>query len=50
VVVKPSPVPSKKKPAAPPSKRQKRGATVATSLEVHQPSASSHNVSIVTCT
>jgi hypothetical protein len=49
-VVKPSPVPSKKKPTAPPSKCQKRGAAVATSLEVHQPSASSDNVSIAACT
>jgi hypothetical protein len=45
VVVKPSLVPAKKKPTAPPSKCQKRGAAVATSLEVHQPSASSDNVS-----
>jgi hypothetical protein len=44
-VIKPSPVPAKKKPNAPPSKRQKRGAVVATSFEVHQPSASSDNVS-----
>jgi hypothetical protein len=46
VVTKPSPVPIKKKPTAPPSKRQKRVTTVTTSLEVHQPSASSNNVSI----
>jgi hypothetical protein len=45
MVTKPSPVPAKKKPTAPPSKRQKRGTSVATSLEVHQPSASSDNVS-----
>jgi hypothetical protein len=44
-VIKPSLVPAKKKPIAPPSKRQKRGAAVATSLEVHKPSASSDNVS-----
>jgi hypothetical protein len=50
VVVKPSPVPSKKKPTAPPSKRLKRGAAAAASLEVHQPSASSDNVSIALCT
>jgi hypothetical protein len=50
MVVKPSPDPAKKKPTAPPSKRQKRGAAVATALEVHQPSASSDNVSIAACT
>jgi hypothetical protein len=45
-VIKPSPVPAKKKATAPPSKRQKRGTTVTTSLEVHQLSASPDNVSI----
>jgi hypothetical protein len=49
-VIKPSLVPAKKKPTAPPSKHQKRGAGVATSLEVHQPSSSSDNVSIALCT
>jgi hypothetical protein len=49
-VVKPLPVLSKKKPTAPPSKNQKRGAVVAASLEVHQPYASSNNVSIAACT
>jgi hypothetical protein len=44
-VIKPSPVPAKKKPTAPPSKHQKRGTTVTTSLEIHQPSSSSDNVS-----
>jgi hypothetical protein len=44
-VIKPSLVSAKKKPTAPPSKRQKRGTAVTTSLEVHQPSASSDNVS-----
>jgi hypothetical protein len=39
VVTKPLPVPTKKKPTAAPSKHQKRGTTVTTSLEVHQPSA-----------
>jgi hypothetical protein len=34
-VTKPSPVPCKKKAIAPPSKCQKRGATVTASLEVH---------------
>jgi hypothetical protein len=50
MVVKPSPVLSKKNPTAPPSKRQKRGAAVAASLKIHQPSASSDNVSIASCT
>jgi hypothetical protein len=45
-VIKPSPVPAKKKATAPPSKRQKRGTAVTTSLEVHQSSASPDNVSI----
>jgi hypothetical protein len=49
VVAKPSPVPAKKKPTAPPSKCQKRGTVVTTSLEVYQPSASSDNVSIAAC-
>jgi hypothetical protein len=49
VVVKPSPVPSKKKPTAPPSESQKRGDAAAASLEVHQSSASSDNVSIASC-
>jgi hypothetical protein len=48
-VTKPSLVPAKKKHTAPPSKRQKRGIVVTTSLEVHQPSASSDNVSIAAC-
>jgi hypothetical protein len=34
-VTKQSLVPAKKKPIAPPSKHQKRGAAVTTSLEVH---------------
>jgi hypothetical protein len=46
VVIEPSPVPAKKKATAPPSKCQKRGTTVTTSLEVHQSSASPDNVSI----
>jgi hypothetical protein len=50
VVVKPSPVLSKKNPTAPPPKRQKRVVAVVASLEVHQPSASSDNVSIAACT
>jgi hypothetical protein len=33
-VTKPSPVPTKKKPTGPPLKRQKRGTSVTTSLEV----------------
>jgi hypothetical protein len=46
VVVKPSPASPKKKATASPSKRQKRGAAVAASLEVHQPSScSTDNVS-----
>jgi hypothetical protein len=45
MVIKPLPVPAKKKPTAPPSKRQKTGAVVTTSLEVHQPSPSSDKVS-----
>jgi hypothetical protein len=45
MVVKPSLVPPKKKATAPSSKRLKRGATAAASLEVHQPSSSSENVS-----
>jgi hypothetical protein len=45
VVAKLSSVLSKKNPAAPTSKRQKRAAAVAASLEVHQPSSSSNNVS-----
>jgi hypothetical protein len=48
-VTKPSLVRAKKKPTAPPSKRQKRGTAVTTFLEVHQLSASSDNVSIATC-
>jgi hypothetical protein len=44
-VVKPSPVSPKKKAMAPPSKRQKREAAAAVSLEVHRPSSSSDNVS-----
>jgi hypothetical protein len=39
------PVPPKNKAAAPSSKRLKRGAAVTASLEVHQPSPSSDNVS-----
>jgi hypothetical protein len=49
-VVKLSLVPSKKKPTTPPLKHQKREAVVAASLEVHQPFASSDNVSIALCT
>jgi hypothetical protein len=45
MVVKPSPVPPKKKATAPPSKHQKRGVAAATSLEVHRPTSSSDNVS-----
>jgi hypothetical protein len=44
-VVKPSPVPPKKKATASSSKCLKRGAAVTASLEVHQPSSSSDNVS-----
>jgi hypothetical protein len=44
-MTKPSLVPAKKKPTTPPSKRQKRGTSVTTSLEVYQPFASSDNVS-----
>jgi hypothetical protein len=46
MVIKPSPVPAKKKATRPPSKRQKRGTVVTTSLEVHQSAASPDNVSI----
>jgi hypothetical protein len=49
VVVKPSVVLPKKNIPAPPSKRLKRAAAVTTSLEVHQPSASSDNVSNSSC-
>jgi hypothetical protein len=49
VVVTPSPVLHKKNPTTPPSKRQKRAAAVAASLEVHQPSAPSDNMSIAAC-
>jgi hypothetical protein len=45
MVVKPSLVPPKNKATAPPSKRQKGGAAATASLEVHQPSSSSDNVS-----
>jgi hypothetical protein len=45
VVVKPSVVLHKKNTPAPASKRPKRAAVVATSLEVHQPPASSDSVS-----
>jgi hypothetical protein len=44
-MTKPSPVPPKKKASAPSSKRLKRGAVVTASLEVHQPSSASDNVS-----
>jgi hypothetical protein len=44
-VVKPLPVPPKKRATAPSSKHLKRGAAAAASLEVHQPSSSSNNVS-----
>jgi hypothetical protein len=44
-LTKPSPVLAKKKPTAPPSKRQKRGTSVTTSLEVHHPSTASDIVS-----
>jgi hypothetical protein len=47
VVVKPAAVLPKKNTSAPPSKHPKRAAAVATSLEVHQPSASSDNVSFL---
>jgi hypothetical protein len=50
VVTKQSPIPAKKKPTAPPSKRQKRGIAVTTYLEVHQSSTSPDNVSIVSYT
>jgi hypothetical protein len=50
VVVKSSPVPSKRNSGVPPLKCQRKAAAVATSLEVHQPSASSDNVSIAACT
>jgi hypothetical protein len=45
MVVKPSAVLPKKNILAPPSKCLKRAAAATTSLEVHQPSASSENVS-----
>jgi hypothetical protein len=45
MVVEPSAVLPKKNTPAPPSKRLKRAAAVTTSLEVHQPTASSDNVS-----
>jgi hypothetical protein len=45
VVVRPSAVLPKKNIPAPPSKRLKRAAAATTSLEVHQPMASSDNVS-----
>jgi hypothetical protein len=45
VVVEPSAVLPKKNIPAPPSKRLKRAAATTTSLEVHQPTASSDNVS-----
>jgi hypothetical protein len=45
VVVKPSAVPPKKTIPTPPSKRLKRAVAATTSLDVHQPSASSDNVS-----
>jgi hypothetical protein len=44
-VTKSLPVPAKKKPTGPPLKHQKRVTSVTTSLEVHQPFASSDNVS-----
>jgi hypothetical protein len=44
-VVKPSLISPKKEATAPPSKRQKRGAAMTASLEVHRPSSSSNNVS-----
>jgi hypothetical protein len=50
MVAKPSVVLPKKNITAPPSKRLKRAAAVTTSLEVHQPSASSDNVSNSYCT
>jgi hypothetical protein len=50
VVVKPSAALPKKNIPAPPSKRLKRAATVSTSLEIHQPLASSDNVSNSSCT
>jgi hypothetical protein len=50
MVVKPSAVLPKKIIPAPSSKRLKRAAEVSTSLEVHQPSASSDNVSNSSCT
>jgi hypothetical protein len=50
VVVKPSAVLPKKNIDAPPSKRLKRAAAAATSLEVHQPSTSSDNVNNSSCT
>jgi hypothetical protein len=45
VVVEPLAVLPKKNIPAPPSKRLKRVAAATTSLEVHQPPASSENVS-----
>jgi hypothetical protein len=50
MVVKPSAVLPKKNIPAPPSKRLKRAAMATTSLEVHQSSASSNNVSNSSCT
>jgi hypothetical protein len=45
MVVEPSAVLPKKNICAPPSKRLKRATAVTTSLEVHQPTVSSDNVS-----
>jgi hypothetical protein len=44
-VTKPPPVPPKKKVSAPSSKHLKRGAVETASLEVHQPSSASDNMS-----
>jgi hypothetical protein len=48
-VVKPSAVLPKKNILDPPSKCLNRAAAVSTSLEVHQPSASSDNMSNSSC-
>jgi hypothetical protein len=50
LVVEPSAVLPKKNIRAPPSKRLKRAAAATTSLEVHQPTVSSNNVSTYSST
>jgi hypothetical protein len=50
VVVKSPPVLPKKSTPAPASKRLRRAAAVAASLEAHRPTTSSNNASIASCT